>query len=109
MRASMSAIGSVMVIGSPARFRDAGNLPVVCHIPEAQPAKPEALVNGTRPPTAHAAAVGAHFELRPRPCLVLQRLLSHLAPTSHLARQRESRVPGAGSGPPRRSWPWSRS
>src|SRR5271169_226481 len=52
MRVSMSAIGSVIVIGappSPARLGHAGDLPGMHHRAQADPAQPELAVHGFRP------------------------------------------------------------
>src|SRR5688500_1343946 len=83
MRDSMSEIGSVIVIVSsppplPARFRDARDLAVVCHLAEAQPAEPETLEDGPRSPAPHAARVLANLVLRLRLRLIDQCFLSHL-------------------------------
>src|SRR5918912_82456 len=65
MRASMSATGSVS-IGSPARFRHAGNDTLVRELPQAEPAEAELAEDGARAPAAVAARVVPHLEaLRP--------------------------------------------
>src|SRR5918997_5300608 len=64
IRVSMSAMGSVMVMGgSPTGLRDARHLAGVHHLAQADPAKPECAVDGARPPAAPAAGVGPHPEL----------------------------------------------
>src|ERR671932_7044 len=64
MRVSMSATGSVIVIGrSPTRLGDAGNLPGVHHLAEADAAQPEFPVHRPRPPAAATTGVGADPEL----------------------------------------------
>src|SRR5437899_3266606 len=68
MRVSMSAMGSVIVIGaspppSPARLAHARHLAGVDHLPEADAAQPEMAEDSARPPAAPAARVGPHLEL----------------------------------------------
>src|ERR1700722_15052236 len=79
-RVSMSAIGSVIVIvspPSPAGLGHAGDLALVHHEAQADPAEPELLVDGARPPAALAARVAADLELRRALLLVDQCLLGH--------------------------------
>src|SRR6516165_4099698 len=66
IRVSMSAIGSVMVMGRPLPrgLRHAGNLAGVRHLPEADPAQPELAVHGAGAAAPTAAGVGPHGELR---------------------------------------------
>src|SRR5947209_8683286 len=67
-RVSMSAIGSVMVIGgllsSPAGLRHAGNLAGVDHLTKADTAQAELAVDRARTTTPPAAGIGPHLELR---------------------------------------------
>src|SRR3954464_13809475 len=77
MRVSMSAIGSVIVIGSPphplalvpaaappspAGLRHARDFPGMDHLAKADPAQPELAVDRARPTAAPAAGVGPHPE-----------------------------------------------
>src|ERR1041384_6268288 len=67
MRVSMSEMGSVIVIGrlpSPARLRDAGDLPGVHELAQADTAQAELPVHGVRPAAPLAAGVGTDLELR---------------------------------------------
>src|SRR5262245_50672353 len=67
MRVNMSAIGSVIMIGSPAGLGEAGDLPLAGQVPQAEPAHAEAAEEGSRTPAQRAAVVGPHLELgRPR-------------------------------------------
>src|SRR3954470_16647758 len=50
--------------GLPARLGHAGQLAGMGHLPQAEPAQPELLVDGLRTPAALAAGVGAHGKLR---------------------------------------------
>src|SRR3954453_17748519 len=79
MRVSMSAMGSVIVIGasSPTCLRDAGDLAGVRHLPKADAAQAELPVHRTRPPATPATRVGAHLELRLALLLLDQGLLRH--------------------------------
>src|SRR3954471_13985278 len=99
-RVSMSAIGSVMVIGCqtllavvpagrsrqafgeasnwlPGSLGNAGQFATVRHLADAHPAQPELAVDGLRPPATLAAGVRAHRELRLARRLEDQRLLRH--------------------------------
>src|SRR4051812_12470381 len=100
-RVSMSAIGSVIVMGVrqpfspgfpglvqaygeavfqsqlPGSLGHAGQLTAVGHLPDAHPAEAELAVDRVRPATTLAAGVRAHSELRLRGSLQDQRLLSH--------------------------------
>src|SRR5919205_1298311 len=102
-RVSMSAMGSVMVIGlvrpssswSPARWArglrrspswgspgalgDAGQLAAVRHLAHADPAQAELAVHRVGAPAALAAGVGAHRELRLAGRLDDQRGLGHVS------------------------------
>src|SRR5947207_9443440 len=80
IRVSMSAIGSVIVIAetpSPARLRHAGQLPRVCHLPDADAAQPEVAVDRTRPATAATPRVAPHLELGLAHLLLDECLLGH--------------------------------
>src|SRR5688572_21074531 len=77
MRVSMSAMGSVIVIGSPTRLRDAGDLARVRHVAEADAAEPELAIDGLRSPALPAAGVAAHLELGLLLLLLDQSLLRH--------------------------------
>src|SRR5919202_3599648 len=83
-RVSMSAIGSVIVIGgllsSPAGLRHARHLAGVHHLAEADPAQVELAVDGPRPPTPLAAGVGPHLELGLALLLLDERCLGHETP-----------------------------
>src|SRR6516225_2712104 len=80
-RVSMSAIGSVIVIGSPprspARLGHARDLPGVDHRPKTDPAEAELAVDGLRPTAALAPRVRADLELRRPLLLVPESLLRH--------------------------------
>src|SRR5438046_2588250 len=78
MRVSMSATGSVSISRLlPRALCHAGDDALVGELPEADPAEPELLEDGARPPAAVAAGVVAHLELR-GPCgFHFQRLLRH--------------------------------
>src|SRR5215211_5078640 len=67
MRVRKSAMGSVMLmpIPLPAGLGHAGDVALVGHLAQADPAEAELLVDGTRPAALAAARV--------RPCLVLRR------------------------------------
>src|SRR5881227_4013290 len=77
MRVSMSAIGSVIVIGSPTRLGDAGDLAGVRHVTEADAAEAELAVDGLRSPALPATRVGAHLVLGLPLLLLDQCLLGH--------------------------------
>src|SRR3954453_11666636 len=88
-RVSMSAIGSVIVIGvllSPAGLRHAGNLAGVHHLPKADTAQVELAVHGARSPAAGAAGIGPHLELRLALLLRDERCLGHESPQIPLLR-----------------------
>src|SRR3954463_15829927 len=76
-RVSMSAIGSEMFIGLPARLRDAGQLAQQGPLPEADPAQGEPPHVGARAPAHEAAAVAANLELRLALRLGDHRFLGH--------------------------------
>src|SRR5947209_5837870 len=66
MRVSMSAIGSVIVIGStpsPTCLGHARHLAAVHHLAKADPAEPELAIDRARSTAAPAAGVGPHAEL----------------------------------------------
>src|SRR3954466_13571213 len=81
MRVSMSAIGSVIVIGSPppspGRLGDAGDLPGVRHVAEADAAEAELAIHGLRSPALPAPRVRAHLVLGLPLLLLDQCLLGH--------------------------------
>src|SRR5579875_3748444 len=85
-RVSMSAIGSVMVIGarllSPARLRDAGDLAGVHQLAQADPAQAELPEHRVRSPAPAAPGVGPHLELRRALLFLDQCLLRHLRLTA---------------------------
>src|SRR3712207_4708229 len=80
-RVSMSAIGSVIVIGtlllSPARLRDAGDLARMDQLAQADAAQPEVPEHGAGPPAPTAAGVGPHLVQGLAGLLDPQRLLGH--------------------------------
>src|SRR4051812_26915633 len=93
-RVSMSAIGSVIVIGRqaflaavsrgtdgvvglPRALRHTRQLARVRHLPEADPAQTEDPVDGACPAAALAAAVATHLELRLAGSLVDESGLGH--------------------------------
>src|SRR5215475_5870792 len=80
IRVSMSAIGSVIVIGSPPsprRLGHAGDLARVRELAEADPAQTELAVDRARPTAPPATGVRPHLELRLALLLVHERLLRH--------------------------------
>src|SRR3954447_27069230 len=81
IRASMSAIGSVIVIAgpplSPARLRHTGQLAGVRHLPDADAAQPEVAVHRTRAAAAAAPRVATHLELGLAHLLLDECLLGH--------------------------------
>src|ERR1700722_104705 len=80
MRVSMSAIGSVIVIGSPpspARLRHARDLSGVHHRAEADPAQPELAEHGLWPAASLAPGIPPDLELRDFLLLLDQGLLCH--------------------------------
>src|ERR1035441_6119956 len=80
MRVSMSAMGSVIVMGappSPARLGHAGDLPRVDHRAQADPAQPELAVDGLGPSAPLAPCVRADLELRGPLLLVSKGFLRH--------------------------------
>src|SRR6056297_1360892 len=84
-RVSMSAMGSVimMVVSSPARLRQTGDLAGVCELSQAHAAEAELAVDGTGPTAAAAACVTANLELRLRVGLVDQCFLCHVVASAH--------------------------
>src|SRR5215475_7802149 len=64
MRVSMSAMGSLMLMRSPARFRDARDLAGQRQFAEADAAQREAADEGARPTANLAAIVRLHLEAR---------------------------------------------
>src|SRR5881394_2010346 len=80
IRVSMSAMGSVIVIGgppSPARLRDAGQLAGMHQLPNANAAQSELAVHRSRPAAPPAARIGAYFELGLAHLLLDECLLGH--------------------------------
>src|SRR5436190_1584110 len=80
-RASMSAIGSVIVIETaslPRRLRDTGDLPGMCHLTETEPAETEPLVHGPWPAATPATRVAPNLELGFPLGLVAQCGLCHI-------------------------------
>src|SRR5215217_2913347 len=81
MRVSMSAIGSVIVIGvalpSPARLRDAGDLTGVGHLTQANAAQPERAIHAARPAAPTTPRVRAHLVLGLALLLLDECLLGH--------------------------------
>src|SRR6266851_4074631 len=98
MRVSMSATGSVSIClrpPLPRALRHAGDDALVSELPQADPAQPELLEDGARPPAAVAAGVVAHLELR-GPCgFHSQRLLRHYLSLPAAANGRPSPVRSA--------------
>src|SRR5437867_1458462 len=122
IRASMSAIGSVMVMGSPRRLRHAGDLSLVRELTETDATERESLEHGALAPATDAARVTADPELPPGSLLLLdQCLLRHtrslflfLSPWPLQRSPRPSRRTGTRGRagvpcPLRRPVPWSRS
>src|SRR5947209_7156402 len=117
MRVSMSATGSVIVIGglpSPARLGDAGNLAGVHHLAEADAAEPELAEHRARPSAPPAAGVGPHPELGLALLLLHESLLGQWKRLlACQVRPRPdgtgTRTPPRGPGLPRRRRRWSRS
>src|SRR5215208_1189047 len=64
IRVRKSAIGSVIDMRSPARLRHAGDVAVVGHLAQADPAQAELAVDGAGPATTAAARVGPRLVLR---------------------------------------------
>src|SRR4051812_38137451 len=66
VRVSMSAIGSVIMVGvSPPRFLDPGDQPVTGQVAEADPADAELAVDGPRPAAQLAAEPNPDHVARP--------------------------------------------
>src|SRR4051812_5324237 len=92
IRVSMSAMGSVIVIGSPPsprRLGHARHLSRVGELPEADPTQTELAVHRTRAATPAAPGVSAHLELRLALLLVHERLLRHALPLCFGTAERE--------------------
>src|SRR5688500_9348337 len=79
IRVSMSAMGSVMVMVAylPGRFRYAGDLARMGHLPQADPAEAEPAVDGLGTTAAPAAGVGPDLELGLALLLLDERFLGH--------------------------------
>src|SRR3712207_844357 len=77
MRVSMSAIGSVTFIGSPARLRDARQVAQQGALPEADAAQRKAADVAARAPAHDAAVIGANREALVALRLGDHRLLGH--------------------------------
>src|SRR3954452_13638706 len=95
IRVSMSAIGSVIVIGSPPsprRLGHARHLSRVGELPEADPTQTELAVHRTRAATPAAPGVSAHLELRLALLLVHERLLRHGYPCASVRRNGKPRA-----------------
>src|SRR5690242_3458635 len=83
IRVSMSAIGSVIVIGAPPSPRclgHAGDLAGVGELAQADPAQAELAVHRARATAPATPRVAAHLELGRALLLVDQRLLGHRYP-----------------------------
>src|SRR3954447_17738474 len=80
IRVSMSAMGSVIVIGappSPARLRHTGYLTRMREVAQTDSAQPELAEHGARPPTPATPGVGLHLVLRLALLLLDECLLGH--------------------------------
>src|SRR5215211_5399232 len=64
IRVRKSAMGSVIDMVLPARLRHAGDVAVVGHLAQADPAEAELAVDGAGPATTAAARVGPRLVLR---------------------------------------------
>src|SRR5688572_30778366 len=71
------AYGEAVLLGLPGGLGHAGELTTVGHVPHADPAQTELAVDRVRTPALLASGVGPHGELRLRGRLDDQRLLSH--------------------------------
>src|SRR6266566_4086128 len=80
-RVSMSATGSVRLISSfrslPTGLAHAGDFPAQCELAETDATQPELAEGATAPPTALAAVIAAHLELRFPLDLLRPALLGH--------------------------------
>src|SRR5918997_4335014 len=105
----MSAIGSVIVMGccasfSPGGLRDAGELALVRHLSNADPAQAELAVNRLGPAALLASGIGADAELRLAGLLDPERCLGHLSSSvgpereAEVTQQRPALVVGRGCG-----------
>src|SRR5947209_20518456 len=77
MRVNMSAIGSVIMMRSPTRLRDARDLAGVHHLAKAHAAQAELAVDRSRPAAPAAARVRPHLVLRLAHRLLDESLLRH--------------------------------
>src|SRR5262245_45286286 len=92
MRVNMSAIGSVIMSGSPAGLGEAGNLPLAGQVAQAETTHAEAAEEGSRTPAQRAAVVRPHLELRGPRRLHHETRLCHrrsLRPERHPERPQE--------------------
>src|ERR671937_606796 len=96
MRVSMSATGSVSISSLlPRALRHAGDDALMRELAQADAAEPELLEHGARPPTAVAAGVVPHLELRRLGGFHSQRLLGHYLSLPAAANGRPSPVRSA--------------
>src|SRR3954469_9184125 len=113
MRVSMSAIGSVIVMSAhplPRRLRHARHLAGVDHLPQADAAQPEALVDRARAAAPAATRARAHLELGLALLLLNKCLLGHDAPTAAGRRDGTGNRTHRGVPCPLHRWlPWSRT
>src|SRR5436190_21906744 len=77
MRVSMSPMGSVIIVASPARLRHARNHALVRKLAQADPAYAELAEVGARAPAAAAAVVGPRRVLRAPGLLDSESFLRH--------------------------------
>src|SRR6185503_508551 len=114
-RAEVRGVGGSGVLLLPGRLADAGELPGVRHLPQADPAQAELAEDRVGATAALAAGVTADRELRLAGRLVDESLLGHLccllprlsgSCSRRSGRRRGSRAGGAARDPPRRSWRW---
>src|SRR5215203_1547030 len=96
------------VVLLPGALRHAGNHALVRELPQADPAQPELLEHGARPPALVAAGVVAHLELLRARRLHDQRLLGQVSPSAPRSRAAVP-APGGAPAPARRSRGWSSS
>src|SRR5664279_176903 len=95
IRVSMSAIGSVIVIGSspsPRSLGDARDLTGVSELTQADPAQTELAVHRARSTAPPASGVATDLELRLALLLVHERLLRHRYPCASVRRNGNPRA-----------------